>query len=99
MNLKINIRIIIVFFAISIFSGCVHNGKGVKQNDKKAVNWYRKAAEQGVADGQVHLGNIYHKGKGVDQNNKEAVKWLRKAAEQGNAHGQNNLGTLYLDGK
>ena len=32
------------------------NGKGVAQDDKEAIKWYRKSAEQGNADGQVNLG-------------------------------------------
>ena len=29
------------------------NGEGVPQDDKQAVKWYRKAADQGYADGQL----------------------------------------------
>jgi TPR repeat protein len=56
-------------------------GEGVAQDYKEAVKWYRKAAEQGVVDGQYNLGWMYDKGKGVVQDYKEAVKWYRKAAE------------------
>ena len=34
-----------------------HNGYGVKQDDFEAVNWYRKAAEQGHASAQYSLGS------------------------------------------
>ena len=30
-------------------------GEGALEDDKEAVKWYRKAAEQGVAMAQVHL--------------------------------------------
>jgi hypothetical protein len=76
-----------------------HKGKGVDQNDKEAVKWLRKAAEQENAFSQKSLGILYLKGKGVEQSDKEAVKWFRKAAEQGDAVSQNSLGTLYLKGK
>ena len=61
------------------------------QDDKEAVNWYRKAAEQGNAYGQNKLAIMYRNAKGVSQDDKEAVKWYRKAAEQGLAVAHNNL--------
>ena len=72
---------------------------GVEKDLRKAVKWYRKAAEQGDAGGQYHLGNAYEIGEGVEQDFREAVKWYRKAAEQGNASGQIALGFAYGGGK
>ena len=37
-------------------------GEGVPENDAEAVKWYRKAAEQGLADAQHNLGMMYDKG-------------------------------------
>ena len=56
-------------------------------------------AEQGDADAQFNLGNMYDNGKGVKQDYFEAVKWYRKVAEQGNANAQVLLGFLYILGK
>jgi len=67
------------------------NGRGVAQDDKEAVKWYRKAAEQGHAYGQSNLGVMYANGSGVAKDDKEAVKWYRMAAEQGHAYAQNNF--------
>ena len=50
------------------------NGRGVLQNHKEAVKWYRKAADQGIANAQSNLGLMYDKGKGVPQDYAEAVK-------------------------
>ncbi len=79
--------------------GCTKPGKGVPQNDSKAVEWYRKAAEQGYARAQCNLGWMYDNGKGVSQNDSKAVEWYRKAAEQGYATAQNNLGWMYKNGE
>jgi len=38
---------------------------GVTESFKEAVEWYRKAAEQGVPDAQSNLGLMYKKGQGV----------------------------------
>jgi len=56
------------------------NGKGVTQNNKTAIYWYEKAAENGSITAQNNLGEIYANGKGVTQNNKTAVYWYEKAA-------------------
>ena len=63
----------------------------------EAVEWYRKAAEQGNTYAQYNLGNCYYYGNGVPQDNTEAAKWYRKAAEQGDADAQYMLGELADD--
>ena len=67
------------------------SGSGVVKDDAEAVKWFRKAAEQGLADAQLNLGNKYFDGNGVAKDEAEAVKWFRKAAEQGLAEAQFNL--------
>jgi TPR repeat protein len=73
-------------------------GKGVQQDFKQAVAWFRKAVDQGNATAQYLLGTMYHKGEGVQQDSKQAVAWYRKAAEQGFAGAQCTLGIVYRDG-
>ena len=60
-------------------------GKGVKQDYKKAFEWYTKAAERKLKEAQFNLAIMYAEGKGVEQDFKEAFKWFTKAAEQGHA--------------
>ena len=73
--------------------------KGDECYDKKdyasAVEYYRKAAEQGNAAAQNRLGICYNIGLGVGKDSNEAIKWYRQAAEQGNAVAQNNMGNYY----
>ncbi len=76
-----------------------YNGKGVPQDYKEAVRWYRLAAEQGYAKAQRQLGYAYAKGKGIPQDYKEAVKWYRLAADQGNVSAQFDLGNAYDEGR
>lgn len=73
------------------------NGK--TQDYAKAVEWYRKSAEQGYAQGQYCLGNMYHQGLGVIEDYKEAFKWFSKAAEQGYDKAQTMLGYMYFMGE
>jgi TPR repeat protein len=56
------------------------------------LNEVRKMAEQGDAEAQFTLGQMYDSGDGVAQNYKQAAAWYRKAAEQGNDSAQNFLG-------
>ncbi len=73
---------------------------GLAPDKREAVNWYRKAAEGGNAQGQANLGVMYEHGHGgLSQDDGEAVKWYRKAADQGNADGQAYLGDMYEHGK
>ena len=51
-----------------------------------------QAAEQGNAQAQYNLGNMYAQGRGVRQDDAQATQWFRKSAEQGNAKAQFNLG-------
>jgi len=74
-------------------------GKGVQQDDKEAVKWYRLAAEQGHAEAQGRLGLCYERGKGVPQDYEEAVKWYLLAAEQGDEIAQYGLGLCYALGQ
>jgi hypothetical protein len=74
-------------------------GKGIGQNWKLAVFWYRNAAEWGDAAAQGALGVFYWLGEGVDKDRKEAVKWYHKAARQGDANAMFNLGAAYYNGE
>ena len=66
---------------------------------KKAFEWFRKAAEQGLPPAQFNLGNSYRLGEGVKMDKSRAVGWYRKAAEQGMAEAQCNLALCYSDGE
>ncbi len=56
---------------------------GVDRDYKQAAEWFSKAAEQGHADAQYNLGELYNRGRGVKKNKKTAQKWYKAAAEQG----------------
>ena len=78
---------------------CYYNGKGVAEDYAEAVNWFRKAADQGDVYAQYNLGYSYYQGECVTQDYAEAVNWLRKAAEQGHKKAQNLVGECYDNGK
>lgn len=67
--------------------------------DAEAVEWCRKAADQGDAASQLNLGKMHANGQGIPQDDAEAVKWYRRAAEQGQAEAQALLGEMYYRGQ
>ncbi len=73
-------------------------GEGVPKDSAKAVEWYRAAAVQGLADGQYYLGMMYAEGDGVQRDNVLAYGWFKLAAITGKtaaitkrAHAQSQL--------
>jgi TPR repeat protein len=60
-----------------------YDGHGVPQDYAAAVDWYRKAAEQGLAQAQGGLGVMYATGKGVAQDYVFAHMWFNLAAASG----------------
>ena len=74
-------------------------GRGVEKDQAKAVEWFRKSAEQGNAVAQRLIGQCYLEGEGVEKDQAQAVEWFSKSAQQGNAVAQGLLGWLYLRGE
>jgi len=71
------------------------NGIGTKRDVDKAIFWYRKAAEQGLAEAQFNLAHIL-----VDEDisAREAAEWMAKAADQGMVEAQYLMGVIYAEG-
>ena len=74
--------------------------KAAKHRNSEAIEWFRKAADQGDAGAQYILGLLYYKGYiDFEVNLREVVEWFRKAAEQGHIDAQYNLGVCYAKGR
>src|SRR5690606_30096882 len=71
---------------------------GVARDPAQAVQWYRKAADQGLAIAQANLGTMYRNGTGVARNNLRAAEWYQKSADQGLGWAQVYLGDAYERG-
>ena len=59
---------------------------------------FRPLAEQGEADAQVNLGNLFMRGWGVKQDYATAFDWYQKAANQNHPIAQGKLGMLHYYG-
>jgi len=76
----------------------VSGEEGVEKNPAEAVKWFRRAAEQGLAEAQFNLALILADGDGVPQDAAQAAYWCRLAAEQGFANSAFRLGQIYEKG-
>ena len=65
---------------------------------EKALEQYRKAAENNYIAAIGTIGKYYYYGYGIEKDETQAVAWFRKAAEQGDAIARHNLGFMYDNG-
>ena len=79
-----------------------YHGHGVRESDQIALQWFERAARQGLADAQFHAGNMYAYGlvslPADADPNRLAAQWYFEAASQGHAEAQYSLGILFLTG-
>ena len=74
--------------------------KAFKRGDYgMSLREWRPLAEQGVAEAQSKLGQMYKLGLGVPQDYAEAVVWYRKESDQGHVNAQHNVGCAFYTGK
>ncbi|UOD29564.1 TonB family protein [Massilia violaceinigra] len=64
-------------------------------DEAQALDWYRKAADLGSAEGQHGLATMLARRDGAGDK-AQARDWLRKAAERGYAHSQAAYGTMLM---
>ncbi|KAF8924559.1 hypothetical protein BGZ47_003926, partial [Haplosporangium gracile] len=85
--------------AQAVLGGMYSFGRGVHQDYIQAMDWYLKAAKQGLARAQHNIGVLYDRGFGVPQDYAQAMDWFLIAAEQGHADAQHYIGVLYDVGR
>ena len=76
-----------------------NHGQGVRKNQKTALEWYRKSAEQGNKEALFSIGTLYGLGEGgVPLDDVTALTWYRKAAEKGHGSSIFNVANAYRFG-
>ena len=85
--------------ALNLLGMMYELGKGVPQDAKKSVVYYREAADKGYSYAQYNLAVSYDTGNGIPLNYREAVKWYQRAADQGASFAQYNLGVMFEEGR
>ena len=80
-----------------IVANMYNSGLGVDKDEKQAVSWYQKSADQNNDLAQYGLGVMHEFGLGgLKQDADEAYKWYQRAAGNGNYFAQNKLGIVEL---
>jgi len=75
--------LLLVAFSGAAFAGPLEDALAAhdRGDDATALRLIRPLADQGNADAQYNLGNMYATGKGVPKDGSEAAKWFRRAAD------------------
>ena len=74
-------------------------GLGVPQNDAKAAEWYKLAADRGDREAMFALGMFRLKGRAGPRDRDAGAKWLAAAAKLGHPLAAYDLALLYIEGQ
>lgn len=75
-------------------------GQGHPKDDVEAVQWYRRAADQGLAPAQFHLACMYRDGRGgLPKSEADELKWLKLSAAGVYPDAISNLGLMHAQGR
>ena len=86
--------------AMYLMGAAYAGGIGVDKDDVRAVEWFRRAAQRGNANGQYWLANMIISGRAGGPSDPKAAKpWLEKAARQGDAGSQYALAIMIGNGQ
>ena len=72
-------------------------GDGCVSDDRKARQWYEKAATQGNVNAQFSIGKCNYEGTGGIKFIGDAIRWFEKAADKGEVEAQFYLGKCYWE--
>jgi len=73
-----------------------HNGQGVTQDYAKAIEWYKKAAEQRDTAAQKHLAVMYFSGVGVSKDNNILIELLEVISDINKQYEPDNITLLFM---
>jgi TPR repeat protein len=85
-------------FHAYVVARLLQDGIGADRDAAGASVFCRRAADQGLARAQGHLGWCYQFGHGVPKDSSEALRWLQKGAEAGDVGAQWDLALAFEKG-
>ena len=84
--------------AMTLIAELYANGFGIKQDDAKAAEWYRLAADRGDREAMFALAMFRIGGRGGAKSKEDAAKLLASAAKLGHVAAAYDLALLYIEG-
>lgn len=66
---------------------------------KEAANWFKQAADAGIASAAYNLGTLYFNGQGFSQDYDQARTWFELGAKRNDPYAEFQLGLMYFSGK
>ncbi len=78
---------------------CEEGSGGMMKDADRALEWYRKSAEQNYAPACYRVAWYYDRGRVVREEPVAAFHWYHKAALSGSARAANHLGNAYMEGR
>ncbi len=79
--------------------GCAYErGEGVPVLEYEASHWISRAADAGLINARLHMGELYLTGWGVEPDPAEAYRLFSMVAAKGDVRGEYRLGLCYLNG-
>jgi len=85
--------------AMTMLGELYSNALGVKLDEAKAAEWYRRASDAGDREAMFALAMMRIAGRGGPADRQEAVRLLASSAKLGEPKAAYNLALLYLDGQ
>lgn len=97
---KISITILFAFLVAPLYASDFETAEQHRENGDyaAALEIYQELADDGDAQAQYRMGQLYDGGKGVEQDYTKAAEWFLKAAEQGHAWAEYSIGDMYQNG-
>ena len=68
----------------------------MNKSEQKAFTWATMAAEQGLPEAQLYLGNMYIEGRGTHTNTKKGILLILEAKNQGYAKAEDKWKEINL---
>ena len=84
--------------AMTLLGELYTGGLGVPQNDGKAAEWYKLAADRGDREAMFALAMFRVQGRAGPRDREAGAKWLATAAKLGHPLAAYDLALLYMEG-
>jgi TPR repeat protein len=87
-------------YAQDVLGWVYEAGLGPTKDFNQAKGWYEKAANQGLAEGSLYVGDLYLKrDSATSEDFILAAQWFEKATKLGSSQASVELATVYAEGK